>query len=217
MSEFTTSHVVSITPDVRRQALRYLLLTDGRTIGPYHASSIIACSVTIGCEFDESLERQLERADQIYAAKQLAMSYLGYAHHTEMEVRNYLKNKEVTQSISEEVIGWLREQQWVNDEAIGQYLIQRAKQPGSTKSKKMLASKLMKRGLSNASIASVLQNEEYDEFPAAKSLAEKKWNELVRKQLDHPKMRLAGYLSRRGFSNSTIRKVLNEFNDFASN
>ena len=164
MSEHVALHVASITPDIRRQALRYLLLTDGRTLGPYQASSIIACSVSKGCEFDESLERQLERADQIYAAKQLAMSYLGYAHHTEMEVRHYLNGKEVTQSISEEVIGWLREQQWVNDEEIGQYLIQRAKQPGSTKSKKMLASKMMKRGLSSASIASVMQNEIYAEI-----------------------------------------------------
>lgn len=214
MSEHIVSHVVSVTPDVRRQALRYIHLTDGRTFGPFHASSIIVCTVTIGCEFDESLHLRLVHADQFFSAKQLAMNYLANAHRTQMEVRNYLKGKEVDQRISEEVIAWLREQQWVNDEEIGKYLIQKAKHPSSTKSKKIIASQLMKRGLSSASIARVMQNEYYDELPAAKLLANKKWNELARKQADNPRMKLSAYLNRKGFSNSTIRKILDELNDF---
>ncbi len=210
MSEFESPHIVSVTPDVRHPALRYISLSDGRTQGPYLASSIIACSVITGCKFDELLQMCLEHADQLTTAKELAMNYLANARHTEREVRNYLSRKEVLRNVAEEVIEWLRNQQWINDEEIGKYMIQKAKMPGSTQSKKMVASKLMQRGLSVSSVASVMCSENYHELSAAKLLAEKKWRELMRKQVVKPRLKLAAYLSRRGFTSTTIHKVLDD-------
>ncbi len=212
MEQFTESRVVSIIRNVNRPAERTLILSDHRELGPYDASSLIACTVTIGCEFTEELSERLAVAEQLHVAKQFVMTYLSYAQRTEVEVRRYLTKKDVRNDIRDEVIAWLIEQKWINDAEIGVYLVQKAKQSGTKQSKNMLAAKMLRRGIARVVVTQLIQNEDYDEMPGARVVANKKWTELIRKQANNPRSLLVAYLSRKGFSHSTIRMVLNEIN-----
>lgn len=194
-------------------AFRYLRLSDGRCLGPFDASSVLACNVVQGCEFTEALLNCLLHAEQLRTAKELALSYLAYANRTAWEVRRYLARNQVAQEIRQEILDWLLAQQFINDDQLASYLVQRAAEFGGKDSAKALAAKLVKRGIKPASVTRVLTEEGYDELPAARVLAAKKWAELQRKQSPKPRLALAGYLSRKGFSNRTIHKVLAEWRE----
>ncbi len=206
--------MIAIQQHATHPEQRVLLLTDRNTVGPFDASSLISCGVSVGCEWNPVIAECLDEAEQLLIAKRYVMVYLTNSQRTEAEIQRYLIKKGMAKAICDRTVEWVRTQGWVNDEEVGLYLIQKAQQSASKHSKNQMAAKLIKRGIPVRSVEQLLKSENYDELPAARAMAQKKWLEIMRKDREHPRAVLAGYLARKGFATATVKKVLAEFQHF---
>lgn len=148
-------------------------------------------------------------AGNIAAAKDLACRWLSYRSRTEAEVRKKLLANSYDPSVVDEVIRWLLEYRYLNDRGIAETLVETLRRRGLV-SKAMLQRRLLTRGIDPALAKEVTTEalEGIDESAEAMALAEKKMKTLARLPPDTARRRLAGFLSRRGFSADSIYKVL---------
>lgn len=143
------------------------------------------------------------------AAKDLACRWLSYRSRTEAEVRKKLLTGGYDPSVVDEVIRWLHEYRYLNDRGIAETVIETLRRRGLV-SKAMLQRRLLTRGIDPALAKEVTAEalEGIDELTEAMALAEKKMKTLSRLPTDTARRRIAGFLSRRGFSADTIYKIL---------
>lgn len=123
--------------------------------------------------------------------------FLAIRPRSEKELFNYLKKKKALPAETEKIFNLLKQQNLLNDSAFAEWWIdQRA--TFRPKGKIALKAELKQKGISEEIINLALA--EIDEFALAKKALEKKTN------LD--KQKLINFLSYRGFSWGTIKKVL---------
>jgi regulatory protein len=159
----------------------------------------------------------LIRENQKHHIKQKAFAYIGRRHHSALEIRTKLRQKQYDKDLIEEVINDLTVNKYIDDLEFARLYADeniRLKLWGKNKIK----GELIKRGVDSEIISEVL-NEKFPEgndVDNALELAQKKYKSLRKGKLDEMKVKqkLYSFLSSRGYdyetSKGAVEKLLGD-------
>ncbi|KKP47734.1 MAG: Regulatory protein RecX [Candidatus Woesebacteria bacterium GW2011_GWA1_33_30] len=128
------------------------------------------------------------------------------------EINDYLKRKKVHENIKEELFSRLESFELINDEQFAKWWVEQ-RQSFSPKSKRVLSSELLIKGIDREIIKNILEETKIDEVKLAKDLIEQKsykWEKLDDKI---KRQKINQYLAGKGFSWEITSNVL-ELNDY---
>lgn len=171
------------------------------------------------------IDEGVEISDEVYNfildeiltpnAKNKALNYLTYRARTIKEMKKYLKDKGFNDIIIERTISFLCEYNFLNDYRFAKSFIEN-KMNSKPFGRRGIYYNLNEKGIHSDIISEVLESLDFDEVQCCVSMINKrlKGNNLSDKETN----RLYGYLQRRGFSYSSIKKAIsiykNEQNSF---
>lgn len=139
------------------------------------------------------------------------LKFLSIRPRSRQEIINYLKKKIPQDEIlREKVLKETETLDLIDDRDFACWWIEQ-RITFRPKGKKALFFELRQKGLGKDLIEEIL-NEKIDEMVLIKPLAWKRWLSLKRLPKEVAQQKLIGFLSRRGFSWETIKKVLDEIN-----
>lgn len=162
-------------------------------------------NIQLGQEIEEELLQNIYKKMILPYAKEAALALLERKDRSELEIRKKLEEKEFPETIFDEVIAYLYEYHYLDEQRlVRSYLAGNAK----NKSKRMILLKLKEKGISQKIIESVMEHEEYQGNTAAFCALEKKvkgkeieslsWNE---------KQKISASLYRKGFTVDEIQNA----------
>jgi regulatory protein len=164
-------------------------------------------------ELTAPLFDELRAFDEKISAKRLATKFLNTRRRTEREVREKILKEKYNEILTAEIIADLITTGLIDDEeyAIAFIHDRRLSKPVSSR---QLRSELRKKGVAKEIIEKVLtgSDSEETEDDRAKQAAQKKWEQLLRREGDEKKrkQKLIAFLSSRGFEYQVIKSVVNK-------
>ena len=129
---------------------------------------------------------------------------------SEKEFHSWLNKHRVHKSFQEDLFNRLKRLDFLNDKKFAIWWIDQRTQ-FRPKSKRILSQELKIKGVDREIIDEVLQEAHVDEFTAAKRILEKKKYMWERLKGFEKRVKISNFLSRKGYSWETIRKVVGEF------
>ncbi|NLP28565.1 MAG: recombination regulator RecX [Clostridia bacterium] len=157
--------------------------------------------------------REIINEDNYMKAKNSALRYIERTYKTEKEMQDKLFKKGYDKVTIKKVTSFLQEYKLLDDRKYAERYI---KDKQKTAGKNKIKYDLLRKGISQEIIESVLENIESDcEETNAKLLAEKKYRTILKRETDRRKVyeKLLRYLVSKGFSwelsKSVIEKVIN--------
>ncbi|MFN7170834.1 MAG: regulatory protein RecX [Candidatus Omnitrophota bacterium] len=147
--------------------------------------------------------------EDIKKAKNYALKLLKYRPRTQKEIFERLIKKKYPQDLIEKVVQELKEAGLLNDREFVKFWINWRREV-NPRSKNFIFWELRKKGVSEDLIKEKLEeiNSE-DDFSQAEQLAKKQFERLKDREPEKKKIRIYGYLKRRGFAESIIYDILN--------
>ncbi|MCM8779459.1 MAG: recombination regulator RecX [Candidatus Omnitrophica bacterium] len=147
--------------------------------------------------------------EDIEKAKNYALKLLKYRPRTQKEIFERLIKKKYPQDLIEKVVQELKEAGLLNDREFVKFWINWRREV-NPRSKNFIFWELRKKGVSEDLIKEKLEeiNSE-DDFSQAEQLAKKQFERLKDREPEKKKIRIYGYLKRRGFAESIIYDILN--------
>ena len=171
----------------------------------------LACDLRIGDRLTLQRIEELEAVAFLESAFQSALRLINYRPRTRKELSERLQRKGYPQQTILTIIERLTQMGLLNDEIFTRLWLE-SRSGSRPKSRRMLSYELQKKGISDEVLMPALSVIEEDEVLARRALdmRHRKWQQLDRQRF----FNLAGaFLARRGFSYSTISKVLHEYWD----
>jgi regulatory protein len=154
-----------------------------------------------GQEFSQEKIEEIIKKAEFQKVLDRLLRFASLRPRSEREIKDYLKRKEVHESLFEELFNRLKRLELVNDEAFAKWWIDQRLQFKS-KSKRELEFELRGKGIAKEIITEVLAESGVDDTKAAKKLLEKR-------AFKDRKQKMA-YLARKGFSWEVIDRVSRE-------
>ncbi len=156
---------------------------------------------------DEEIQR-LKSLDEIEQAQEHTLNFLSYRPRSVEEVRRNLRNspKRFSAEAIEAVIERLQQAGLLDDEAFARFWVDNRQQFGP-RSAQALRYELRQKGVPDETIQAALSD--LDESEAAYRAVQSRIRRYRHADERAFRKQLGDYLSRRGFSYSTIREVLN--------
>ncbi|HET6421517.1 MAG TPA: regulatory protein RecX [Geobacteraceae bacterium] len=148
--------------------------------------------------------------DEAHRAYILALKALGRRDHSEAELRRKLADRAVPAGIIDDIVVRLKESGYLDDRRFALRWAESAVRNGRGYGFR-LRFELSRRGIADdlASEVSERISAEYDEAEAIRELVERKFAGFTAGEADEKlRRRIVGYLQRRGFSLSSIFRVL---------
>lgn len=148
---------------------------------------------------------RLETLDDLEESKRRALNYALARPHSVAEVERYLRRKETPEWISEKVIAYLRERDYLDDLAFCHYWIEQ-RQTFKPRSGYAIRQELRAKGVEAPVIEAALA--EYDNKTAALTAAEQRahrWADLPQAEFE---LKMGRYLKNRGFHYYLIQEVM---------
>ena len=171
-------------------------------------TSLLAACLKVGQELSDEKIASLKAGDELEVTYQKALHFLSYRPRSSAEVRQNLVKRGIAEPIVEETLSRLQAAGLVNDEAFAQAWVEN-RNTFRPRGKPALRMELRRKGLSEEIVQSVLDtqvNEPALAFEAARKYARRlaglEWPEFRQK--------LGGFLTRRGFSYTTLAPVVSE-------
>ncbi|PIU40733.1 MAG: hypothetical protein COT00_00170 [Candidatus Omnitrophica bacterium CG07_land_8_20_14_0_80_50_8] len=143
-------------------------------------------------------------------AKSDALRLLSFSARSSAELRLRLKLKKYPDALVDEVIASFKRQGLVDDVKFAK-LFAESRIYSRPTGKRQLETDLKRKGLSEALIRQTVSHlTDYDEKAIVRGLVQKKLAAMKGVSKEKMKMRLYGFLKRRGFESDTIFSVMNE-------
>jgi len=196
--------VTSLEPQ-KRSKERVNVYVDGEFA--FGLSRLVAANLRIGALLTDDKVAELKSADGLERAHSRALDYLSYRPRSEVELRDYLREKEYSEDVVEDVLARLARVGLVDDVEFARYWIDnraRFRPRGS----RMLSYELRQKGIASEIIDEALG--EYDELSAVRRVAQEQARRLRNLPPNQFRRRLFDRLARRGFSSGLIREILSE-------
>lgn len=169
---------------------------------------IHAVRLKIGQTLSASEIDALQYEDQIEAAFQTALTFIAYKPRTVFDVRKKLSNGGYPGQIVETILEKLLEKDYLNDKQYAENWIEN-KSINKPRSKKLIRLELRQKNIDQEIIDDAVSQMDSEDKLAVRA-AEKYHKRLSNFDEEIFKRRLTGYLSRRGFSYSTTKPIVNE-------
>lgn len=183
---------------IEKKKRLYLLELDENESLYITEDTIVRFMLTKGMTISERELNDIRQFAQFSYGKNLALYYISFKQRTEKEVRDYLFKHEIEASIIPQVLANLKEDKWINDK---QFVISIAEQNLSSGDKGVfvIKQKLIQKGISSATIDSVLAG--YDFTEVAERVAQKRLRQYDGKiAFKALKDKLSQSLTNKGFS-----------------
>lgn len=168
-------------------------------------------------KFQPEQEIKQEELQMVYQeillprAKETALRLLEHHDRSEVEIRKKLKEKEFPEEIFDKIIQYLYEYHYLNEERlVRSYLLENS----ANKSKRVLILKLREKGISEKTIQTIMEEEEYEGNTAAFCALKKKLKGKRAEELSwNEKQKTNAYLYRKGFSQDEIHFAWREYQE----
>jgi regulatory protein len=187
----------------KRSRRRYNIYLDGEFA--FGLAEAEAARLTIGDWLSDEEIAALKAADDLERAREKALSYLSYRPRSETELKRYLRDKDFSDQVIEDVIERLRRVELVDDREFARFWVEnrtRFRQRG----RRALVVELRQKGVARRDIDAVL--EDYDEGAALETLAQAQARRLSHLPPEKFRRRLTQRLARRGFPYDLIHDVV---------
>ncbi len=149
----------------------------------------------------------------LYHIKQRALSFLGRRFHSERELFIKLKSKSYDERLIKIVLNDLREKSFIDDNVFANHFIEEKLKKKSWGKNKIRAA-LFSKGVSGSIIDEAIQafDSEEDQNETALTLANKKYNSLIKRETDNRKImqKIISFLLSRGFDYEISAEVVNK-------
>jgi len=184
---------------------RYSIYCDGRYAFAVSESMLLEQGLVAGLELtaeDLNKFKQLSSDDNSFNR---ALRYAAIRNHSQWEMEQYLKRKNISEDQSTIIIAKLKSLGFLDDNSFARSWVENRRLLKSV-SKRRLEQELRQKHLSGEIIKEALQEDTASEIEVIRSLIAKKQQQSSYKD----KTRLMGYLSRQGFSYEDIKRALSD-------
>lgn len=164
----------------------------------------VAAGLSTGQMLSEETIRELQGKEALASARQSAFRYLSYRPRSIEEVRRNLRRKEYDETLIEEVIAYLVDHEYLDDEAFATYWVEQ-REAFKPRSRLALRQELFQKGVSRRIAEGAV--EEIDEYKAAEKAADRRLRRWAHLPHDEFRRKLGNHLRRRGFSYDVIRST----------
>lgn len=167
-------------------------------------SAEVAAGLYTGQMLSEDTIRELQGKETFARAKESAFRYLSYRPRSIEEMKRNLYRKEYDERLIEEVIAYLVDHEYLDDEAFAAYWVEQ-REAFKPRSRLAIRQELYEKGVPRNIAERAV--EEVDEHEAAERAADhrlRRWAHLPRKEF---RRKLGNYLRRRGFTYDIIRSI----------
>ncbi|MDW7981310.1 MAG: regulatory protein RecX [Thermomicrobium sp.] len=200
--------VTGIRPDPRRPD-RFLVERDGLPWLKLSAARVVELGLSVGEPLTEERRATIEQAATLDAALDAGLRLLAVRPRSEAELRRRLQQKRFAPSVVEQVLARLRSLGYLDDRAFAESWI-RQRRALNPRGASALRRELRSKGVAPELIDACVPDDPVSELAAAREVVEKHRKRFQALDARTAERRLAGVLSRRGFSWSVIRTVLLE-------
>ena len=174
----------------------------------FSLARIVAAWLKVGQDLSQEKIAALQAEDEQESTYQRAVHFLSFRPRSTAEMRQNLKARKVPEALMERTLARLQENGLLDDEAFARLWVENRNE-FRPRSRSALRMELQRKGLPHEIIQNVL-DADVDE-PALAERAARKYSRKLQ-GLDWPEFRLklGGFLARRGFSYSTITPLVTE-------
>lgn len=159
-----------------------------------------------GNDLSEELYEQIKEEILLKRARDRALYLLQSQGRTHAEMIKKLQNDGYPYDVTRDVMSFLSEYHFVDDNAYTENYIHVNK---SRKSPRQMAYELQQKGVDKAKISQILEENPVDEEETARALLKKKTGGQIPEDWKE-RQKLAAFLGRKGFSFEVIQRVLRE-------
>jgi len=188
-----------------------LFLDDTFAFG-IHTDLVLSFGLKKGQRLTVGEQRALIEADQPLRARQKALRLLATKPRTEHEIKERLTEEGISPRSQQEVLVWLRERTFVDDEAYAKMYVESRMLSGKLGSRRV-ADELRRKGIDRAIIEDILreENDTREDDSGLLALAQHRWDQLHREgDLRKRSKKVYDFLIRRGFSFDEAREALRD-------
>ncbi len=158
-----------------------------------------------------SKSREETQEEALLKIKSDALRLLSFGARSAAELRSRLKLKKYSAGLIDETVESFQKQGLIDDEKFAK-LFAESRVYNRPSGKKQLEMDLKKKGLSGELIRKTVESlKDYDEKEMIRGLVAKRLKTMSGVTKEKKKMRLYGFLKRRGFESDAIFSVMNEF------
>jgi regulatory protein len=184
---------------------RYSIYCDDRYAFSVSESMLLEQRLVAGQELSEADLKKFKQLSSDDNSFNNALRYAAIRNHSEWEMEQYLKRKNISENQSGVIISKLSDLGFIDDRNFAKSWVEnrRLLKPIS---KRRLEQELRQKHLSSDIIKEALDEDSGDELKILKDLIAKKGQQSSYKD----KTRLMGYLSRQGFSYEDIKRALSD-------
>jgi regulatory protein len=203
--------ITSIEPQ-RLHPERVNVHVDGMVRLELSAELVLAEPLRVGDEVDEARLAELDAKDQPWKARDAALSLLSYRARTAVELKRRLKRKGFDDDVAASTVERLDRLGVVDDAAFAESFVRdrvRLKPRGPRRLAGELRAKGVDEDTARAAIAEVMEREEATELDLAHAAAAR-WKPRAGEDPARARIRLQGFLARRGFGDDAVRAVVGE-------
>lgn len=216
----------------KKRSDRYNVYVDEIYSFSISANDLLKSKISVREEVSvEELENYKRQASKSYLLD-ACLNYISSRPHSSNEVSQYIKKKiflkpEIKEHIGEnqkevinEILDYLQQKNYLNDIEFATWLTSQRNNGKSPKSFSHIKAELKSKGISNEIIENIsISANQSDEVEKAKILAEKKFNQLKRRNKNSIEIKQALYihLSQKGFSWETIQPIVDTYIDHQYN
>lgn len=194
--------------DIKQQVKRtdrYSIYVDGKYSFPLGETELLNMGLRVEQEFTEAELEELKDRAVIDKGYDRALNLIMRRPRSEWELRDYLKRKEYTPEVIEQILNMLSKKGYVDDADFARRWVENRRLLKST-SKRRLLQELRQKRVADEIIQSVLEADETDELQVLRELIERK-----RKQTKYQdNLKLTQYLMRQGFDYGSVKEALKQ-------
>jgi regulatory protein len=196
--------ITKISAQVKRPD-RYSIYVDGRYYCPLSDLDLVTSGLQVGQELSEAELAAVATRSRAAKAFDQALRFLSYRPRTRAEIRDYLlRRKGYEPELTEQVIGRLVEQGYIDDQAFARVWTE-SRQTLRPRSRRMIEQELRRKHVDAETVKTTLAAvTAEDELQAARAIAAKKKTQSQYRD----ESKLLAYLMRQGFDYSTSRQAL---------
>ncbi|MCM3745937.1 RecX family transcriptional regulator [Paenibacillus pasadenensis] len=180
-----------------------------------HEDILIKYRLLKGSMIEPNEMKAIAAENSRYRAYASAVFYAGFKMRTSKEMTAYLKRKEFEEAEIRYAIERLQQERIIDDSDYARmFAAQRLRSSG--KGRMLIRQELERRGIHKETAGSTVQGlSEDEERSAALKVAEKKWRSLKGEDRER-RMKLTGFLLRRGFPGGLVRDIVRQVSESAA-
>ncbi len=168
-------------------------------------ADVEAARLRIGEELSDAEIANLKAADELKKAHEKSLDFLTHRPRSEAELRRYLRKRQFSAPVVDEILERLRRAALVNDETFANFWVENRIR-FRPRGRRALVHELRQKGVPAAIIDTALAT--YDEENAAEHCARQQAQRLTRLPPQQFQKRLSQRLTRRGFPYEIIRDIV---------